>query len=342
VFRRVPLNESLEFVASPPEWERFRSFGDVTPTDLWVNSAFGGPGKLDVCDRLRSAFLLRVHENLVSGAWTAEGFDPKRGAMLQPIPTQLWRRLEFAPYEDEATGAGFTFVSLQMTHSIFGAEARARAIAGDGRLPLSRALEMVATEDELSQYEPLKSAALSPMLRILGNSETDYERRHRLCSGFQIKFWERILPKLRAGEWSAYGRPKGSIKPVGIPADLWTELECYFGRDEAHSGPELDLQFYGVRVQFGQAEDTTFEVAQPKDQSSHVPGERKRDLACWLRAEAPRRQRLVTVAALLEEVNAALPGRNYSRNMLKETLRVTDLREYFIIDGRPREKGVDD
>jgi hypothetical protein len=105
VFRRVSLAASFAFVASPAEWDAFQSYGEVTGIDCWINSLAasdrpGGAGKLDEYERLRSAFLARVHDRLCSGDWIGEGFDPTQGPELLLIPQQLWRSLEFDPYED--------------------------------------------------------------------------------------------------------------------------------------------------------------------------------------------------------------------------------------------------
>lgn len=327
MFKRISLAESFEFVASPDEWRVFRSFGEVTGVDLWINSmATGGPstpGKLDECDRLRSTFLGRVLQRLRSGDWMAEGFDPAKGPELRPIPQQLWQVLEFSPYDDEVSGRGFKFVSIVISNA-----QREKSIAlvldSAGKVALHDIIEITATDDEAAKYAKLRSAASSPAMWILGASETEYEGRHRLCRALQDRIWQRVLPKLVSAEWSAEGLVPGEVEKTRIPAHIWTELQCDFSKDEAYSAPDLGLHFYRVVIDL-----------QPPPKQSITTGSTRRQLNDWLRTIAQEQRDPVRRSDLLQEAQTELGNTSITENLLDECLRAEGLGPVLLFRGRP-------
>jgi hypothetical protein len=323
----VTLAESFAFVASESEWTTFRSFGDVTGVDRWINAFGASPGvseKLDEYERLRSVFVARVHERLCSGEWIGEGFDPAHGPELRMIPQHLWRSLEFAPYDEEASGAGFRFVSLVMS-SRPNQEPRNLTRSPTGRIPLSEILECVATAEEAAEYAALKPYAGPIMLIVLGAPPSQYEVRHGLCCDLQEKLWARVLPRLMAGQWVARGFTKGALHRTPITSEIWPELRCDFSKDEVYSGPELELHFYRVVI------DTS-----PVDQPRPAPGTCRRRLNQWLRTISTQEREPVRKAGLLEEARTALSDRSISKNMLEECLRETATGPLLLLAGRPR------
>jgi hypothetical protein len=184
----------FEFVASPEEWQTFLSFGQVTGIDRWIDSYADGTGKLDDYERLQSAFLTRVQDRLSSGEWTCEAFDPKLGPELRLIPEQLWRSLQFVPYEDAVSGAGFKFVNLLFSSRAKSARAPSstpgtirrrltewlRKIAEDQRDPVRRAdllneAKSALGENHISQNmldECLRANELGDALLVRGRPPT--------------------------------------------------------------------------------------------------------------------------------------------------------------------------
>lgn len=321
MFRRLPLNESLAFVASPEEWETFRSFGEVTATDLWINAMAAGKGKLDEYYRLRTVFLGKVRDLLRSGEWLCEGFDPTQGSELKSIPLQLWRSLEFDPHADEVSGAGFKFVNLLMSATMQAVEAPAEA---HGSIRLSDVIELAATLDEAAQYVHLKSAAQSPGAWIVGAPETDYERRHRLCRELQDRMWNRVLPNLMSGRWEARAFVQGQLQRVAIPAELWSELTCDFSKDEAYSGTDLGLQFHRVVLNL-----------HPQTKQAAAAGSLRRRLNGWLKQIAAEPRPLVKRAELLNEARRELEDASITLNMLDDCIRDTGVGPLLLFKGRP-------
>jgi hypothetical protein len=328
VFHRVTLAESFAFVASSNEWETFRSFGDVTGIDRWIDGLATFPGdtergKLHEYERLRSAFVARVHEHLRSGEWIGEGFDPAQGPELRVIPRHLWRSLEFEPYDEEASGVGFRFVSLVMS-SRADQEPRHLARAHTGKIPLSAILESVATPDEAAEYGALKPFAMPIMVIVLEAPPSEYERNHGRCCDLQERLWARVLARLLSGEWIAEGFTKGSLQRTRITSEIWPELRCDFSRGEAYSEPELELHFYRVVID-------TSPVAQPRP----TPGTSRRRLNEWLRKIATEERDPVRRMDLLDEAKIALGDNTVTLNMLDESLRANELGDVLIIRGRP-------
>jgi hypothetical protein len=321
MFRNLPLDESFAFVASPEEWETFRSFGEVSATDLWINAMAAGAGELDEYYRLRTVFLGRVRDRLRSGEWLCEGFDPTQGSELRSIPSQLWRSLEFDPHADEVSGAGFRFVNLLMSASMQAVEAPAEI---PGSIRLSDVIELAATPDEAAQYDRLKSAAQSLGAWVLGASETDYERRHRLCRELQDRVWNRVLPSLLSGKWEARAFVHGQLQRVAIPAELWSELRCDFSKDEAYSGSDLGLQFNKVVLNL-----------RPQQKPAAAAGSLRRRLNGWLKQIAAAPRTLVRRAELLNEARRELVDASITLNMLDDCIRETGLGPLLLYKGRP-------
>jgi hypothetical protein len=321
----VTLAESFAFVASEEEWGTFRSFGPVTGVERWIASYAacpGKPGKLDEYERLRPAFLRRVHKRLRSGEWIGEGFDPAQGPDLLLIPRHLWRSLDFDSYEDEVSGAGFRFVSLLMSS---GPDQESLHVARThtGKIPLSQILGCVATPDEAAEYAELKPYA-GPIIIVLGAPVSQRERDHWRCRELQEKLWARALPRLLSGEWVAEGFTKGALQRTRITTEILPELRCDFSSDEIYSEPELALHFYRVLI------DTT-PVAKPRPN----PGTSRRRLKDWLGKLATSERELVRKGRLLEEARAALSDTSITNNMLEECLRETGTSRALLFTGRP-------
>jgi hypothetical protein len=330
MFLRVPLAESFAHLATPEEWETFQSFGRRTGTDRWISSfdTLSGPssirGSKNQYEVLRATFVARAHQRLRSGEWIGEGFNPAQGPNLQPIPKELWSFLEFDHYEDEVSGAGYKFVGLQLSASQGSGLDAVPVPARSGKVPLGEALELAATAEELVQYAGLKSAASSPLIWVIGASETEYEQRHRLCRELQMALWKRILPKLLRADWNAEGFIALELQRTRIPAELWPELQCNFHADEVYSGPELGLRFHKVLIDLG-----------PAPQLSETPGTTRRSMITWLQTIAGEQREPVRRVNLLAEARAALGDETISLNMLNECVRTTGLGEALLFKGRP-------
>lgn len=334
MFSRLQLRASFEHVASEDEWRCIRSYGDVPPTDLWVNSVAAGfpssPGKLDGYEELWTILAVRVREKLASGEWLAEGFDAAQGPQLQRIDGYLWRSLELEIHNEEAVGAGFRFVNLLI--STTGAVEFAPADAPPARaftlVYLSQVLKIVADEAEAEEFEKLRAAASSPHLWIVGATETQFDLDRRRGRELEQRLWERVLRRLVSGEWAGHGFANGSAEPKMIPPVLWPNLKCDFSRDEAYSAGGSALHFYHVtirRVRTGQGE-----------RSGKVPGALRRCVTSWIRSQVAAGRGPLRTSQLLEDVRGTYPEENITRNLLEGAIKDARVPEGFLFKGRPR------
>ncbi len=145
-------------------------------------------------------------------------------------------------------------------------------VQATGRVPLSGIIDILATPEEAAEYADLKTAAPAPMMWILESPETENERRHRQCRALQDLVWQRALPKLLEGKWTADGFIPGEAERKPISPDIWPELKCDFSKDEAYSAPDLGLHFYRVKVDL-----------RPPPKHSVTAGATRRRLTEWLR-----------------------------------------------------------
>jgi hypothetical protein len=285
-----------------------------------------GPGGLDEYQRLRAIFLVRVQDRLRSGEWNCEAFDPANGPELRLIPLQLWGSLEFHPFEDKVSGAGFTFVGLHMSASQQSGCTEPLPRPASGKVRLGEVFELVATPDEADEYAGLKSAAQPMALFVPGAPETEYQRRHRLCRDLQNRLWTRVLIRLLSSEWVAEGFTRGSPQRVRIPPETWPELRCDFDKEEAYSAPELDLQFYKVLV----------DPSPASQNSDDPPGTSRRALNDWLRGIAKVERSPVRKTDLLDEAKIALEDQTIAFHLLETCLRETGLGPVLLFRGRPK------
>jgi hypothetical protein len=336
MFSRVPIRTTLEHVANPDEWARFQSCGDVTSTDLWINSlAAGGPsspGRLDDYEPLARKLVGEVHRKLASGEWLGEGFDPSRGAELQRIDQHLWRVLEIDLHEEAASGAGFEFVSLLISSDQRPTEelnnAAVSAVKLTGRVPLQDLLPLIATTEERDEYIRLNCGDPSPRMWILGGPESDWERSYRFCDELQGRLWGRVLPRLIAGEWLGRGLRAGTIDISPIPSILWSTLRCDFPKGEVWEVRGSNLRFYHTTI------EETGSV--PGERPWSTPGSLRRRLTAWIQEQANAGRAPVRKEDLLKEARAFFAPEGISRNMFMETYKAAQVPASFRIVGRPR------
>jgi hypothetical protein len=236
----------------------------------------------------------------------------------------MWKVLEFEPYDDAASGGGFKFVGLLLSNTKPDTPVRPLAMARGRKIALQDIIEVVATQDEAAEYASLKSAAQSPSMWILGAPETEYERRHRLCRALQDRMWERVLPKLLSGAWTAEGFIPGELQRTEIPPEIWPELQCDFSQDTAFSDPDLGLRFLRVVVDL-----------RPPTTPSSTAGATRRALTEWLRKIAEEQRPPVRRGELLEEARTVFSDRRITSNLLDECIRATGLGSALLHRGRP-------
>lgn len=329
MFSRIALRDSFKYLATDQEWSEFTAFGEVSANDLWVDSLAAGlsdssPTKFDHYETLWSRFAAAARQKLLAGAWTAEGFDANVSASPQPIIPELWRSLEFYIQDAGAVGAGFKFVNLLISCK----HAPESEPVLKGPVTLMELLDLVATSAEAAEYAPLKFAAQRPPVRTLGNVETEYERLHRLCRELQGKLWDRILPSLLDGRWSAEGYIADSVALSAIPPKRWPSLSCDFARGEVYSTGGSDLHLYDVTVIQPHVEAT-------RTSQTEMAGIRRR-LIEWIRTELNETAGPLKKGEMLKRGRAAFPADSITDNLFSEAWRSAGIPLDRRQKGRPR------
>jgi hypothetical protein len=136
-------------VATEEEWTEFTSLPKPDETTLWLVSM---AETLTVRDRavLRSRdlweqFANRVRDKLREGHWRAEGYTPAAGPHPLPLDPKLWRLIDFDRFENRASGGGFSFVNLLISHNRLDAPV-SHATKAAARADLRRWIEQLARQ----------------------------------------------------------------------------------------------------------------------------------------------------------------------------------------------------
>ncbi len=154
MFQSIPLEECFPHIASPEEWAEFVSLPKADETTLWILS-MGDTLSLRDRQLLRSRdlwekFATGVREKLLAGEWRAEGYAPAAGPHPLPLDPKLWRLIDFDRFQNSASGGGFYFVNLLISHNRLNA-------------PVSHATKAAARADLKCWIEQLARQQPGPM-----------------------------------------------------------------------------------------------------------------------------------------------------------------------------------
>jgi hypothetical protein len=194
MFSRLSLVDPFRHVASDEEWVAFTGYGEVTPTDLWINSMAGSASfsgrSYDGYYELWTKFAASVRAKLLSGAWRAEGFRVDHGGQPLPIDPILWRLVELDIMKEAAVGAGFEFMNLLISGDEPDRETVSHLQTASSRTRLRRWLEELAasaarpmTRDEV-HGAALREVAPEPISR---NMMATVWKQAELPVGFRHK-----------------------------------------------------------------------------------------------------------------------------------------------------------
>ena len=170
MFQSLPLEDCFRHVASEEEWAEFASLPKVDETTIWILSM---GGSLSTRDRqmlrareLWELFASRVRDQLLAGHWRAEGFTPAAGPHPLPIDPKLWRLIDFDRFENSASGGGFVFVNLLISHNRLDAPV-SHATKAAARADLRRWIEQLARQQPrpmtMKQARDLARSAFSDL-----------------------------------------------------------------------------------------------------------------------------------------------------------------------------------
>ena len=150
------------------------------------------------------------------------------------------------------------------------------------------------------------------------------------------KLWQkaanRVLEKLRTGEWVAKGiSPRFGPQPIAISTDLWDYLRFKDRIDEAEGA---DFRFVALTIS---------DLRPPEVQVSHAEKAHLRgQLTEWIRSHAASSSLPILRADQLAAAREAFAAVTISDNMYRECRRAAGLPQETVQRGRPKTKGRDE
>jgi hypothetical protein len=149
------------------------------------------------------------------------------------------------------------------------------------------------------------------------------------------KLWQkaadRVLEKLRAGEWVAKGiSPRFGPQPIPISTDLWDYLRFKDRVDEAEGA---DFRFVALTIS---------DLRPPEVQISQAEQAQLRpQLTEWIRSHAASSSLAILREDQLAAARKAFTGVTTTDNMYRECRRAARLPKETVQRGRPKTKGRD-
>jgi hypothetical protein len=119
MFSSFFLHEAFALAADPADWSEFNQLRPPDDTDLWIVTLGDRWNERDIqvlrYRELWAKFVELLREKLMTGEWTADGFNAQLSSEPVTIPARLWKVLDVRPGHDEAEGEGFKFISLSFS-----------------------------------------------------------------------------------------------------------------------------------------------------------------------------------------------------------------------------------